>query len=196
MAGVHLEQGHRRECEEHHQFNCQEGVLDSGRNLNTAIADVGHDDDPDDTRDRRPERAVGQVGQADESERVGTGDLRQVCHHDDVGGDDAPAAHPADKRSEGTRRPGEGGAAVRFGLVQFLVGHRDHVHRDERHQDDGRRLDTGQQRAAAGDDQAEARCQRICGCGGGHSDDDAGQQSESTALEALAVYCSRRRLDG
>ncbi len=131
---------------------------------------------------------------ADEGERVGPGDLGQVGHDDDVGGDDAPAAHPADQRAERARCPGEGGAAVRLGLVQLLVGDRDHAHRDEGQQDDRRGLDAGKQRAAARDDQAQAGRQGVGGRRGRHPDDDAGDQPQRTALETFA-FNSRRGLE-
>ena len=88
-----------------------------------------------------------------EGERVGAGDLGEVRHDDDVGDDDAPAAHPAGHGAEGAGHPGEGGAAVGFGLVELAVGHRDEVHGQEGQQHDGGRLEA----SAARDDEAECR---------------------------------------
>ena len=83
-------------------------------------------------------------------------------------------------------RPGERGPAVRLGAVELLVGDGDQVHRDEGEQDDRRRLDARQDRAAARDDEPEARREAVRGGGGRGADDDARHQAERAALESLA----------
>ena len=194
VVGVHLEQRDDRQHDEHDDLDAEQPVLQPGRNLDAAITDVGHHRDPDDPGDGRPQRAVGQIRGglpaevADEGERIGARDLGQVRHHDHVGGDDAPAAEPADDGAERPRRPGERGAAVGLGLVEFLVGDRDQVHRDERDQHDGGCLDAGQQCPAAGDDEAEGGGQAVGRRRRRHADDDARHQAEGTALEALAFH--------
>ncbi|SLC72013.1 Uncharacterised protein [Mycobacteroides abscessus subsp. abscessus] len=191
---VDLDQGDHREGDQHHHLDGEQPVLQPRRYFDAPITDVGHDHDPDDARDRGPQHAVGQArGRrpaevSDKSERVGTGDLGEVGQADHVGGDDAPAAQPSDDRPEGTGGPGEGGAAVRFGLVQLLIGHRDEIHRDERDQHDRGRLDPGEQGAAAGDNQSERRGETVGGRGGGKPDHHAGQQTQRSALESLALY--------
>ena len=77
----------------------------------------------------------------EEQEHVLAGDLGEAGHDQDVGGEDAPAAEPAGLRPEGPGGPGEGRAAVGIGLVQLLVADRGEQHRDEREDDDDRRLD-------------------------------------------------------
>ena len=87
----------------------------------------------------------------EEEEDVLAGDLGQAGHDQDVGGHDAPAAHPPGLRAEGPGPPRECGATVRVGVVQLLVAVGDEQHRDEG--DDG---DDGRLEAVDGDDH-EAR---------------------------------------
>ena len=50
---------------------------------------------------------VARLSAPDQQEAVRAGDLGEVCHHDHVGGEDAPAAHPA-----GTTAPNARAAQV------------------------------------------------------------------------------------
>ena len=65
---------------------------------------------------------VGRAVVAEQLEGVEARDLRQVRHHDHVGDDDRPAAHPARARAHRLGHPREGGAAVRVGAVHVVVG--------------------------------------------------------------------------
>ena len=68
---------------------------------------------------------------SNEQEYVLAGDLGQARHDHDVGGDDAPAAHPAVFGPERPGPPGESGPAVGVGVVHLLVAVGDDEHRDE-----------------------------------------------------------------
>ena len=173
---------------QHEQLDAQQRVLHPGGDLDAAVADVGHQQDPHDARDGGPQLVVGQLVQPEQLERVRARDLREVGHHDDVGGDDAPAAHPARARPERAGGPGERGAAVGLGLVQLAVGHGDEVHRHE-----GQQHDRGRLLARDHDDQPEARRQAVGGSRGRHPDHHAGHQAQRTALQALRSGCRPRR---
>ncbi len=138
VAGVHLHQ--RRACQqaEDDHLDAQQQILELGRDLDPDPRDVGHDDDPGDPCHRHPQVGRRQAVGPNQQVAVGTGDLGEVCHHDHVCGEDAPATHPAPRRAKRPRRPGERRATVGLGLVQLLVGDRDHVHRNEREQHDDR----------------------------------------------------------
>ena len=185
--GVHLHQRDHGERDQHDQLDAQQRVLHPGGDLDAAVADVGHEQDPHDARDGGPQLVVGQLVQPEQAERVGARDLREVGHHDDVGGDDAPAAHPARARPERPGRPRERGAAIGLGLVQLAVGHGDEVHRHE-----GQQHDRGRLLARDHDDEPEARRQAVGGSRGRHADHDAGQQAQRTAFQALRPGCRPR----
>ena len=52
---------------------------------------------------------------------------------------------------------------------------------------DARRFGPGQQRAAAGDDEAQAGGEAVGGCRRGEADDDARRQPERAAFQSLAL---------
>ena len=83
---------------------------------------------------------------------------------------------------ERARRPGEGGAGVRIGLVEVLVGQRHEQHRHERDDQHGGRVDPD-----AGDrhDQAEHGGQAVARRGRRDADDDARRVADRVLLQAL-----------
>ena len=130
---------------------------------------------------------VGVVADAlgvEQLEDVLAGDLGEAGHDEDVGGDDAPAAHPSHLRVEGPRGPGEGRPAVGVGPVHLLVADRDEVHRDEGEDRHDRRLQPD------GDDHEAERGRQAVGRGRrGDADDDARDQAERAGLEPFSGAC-------
>ena len=109
MPGPDLDQRGHREHHEHDELDAQEYLLEVRRDLDAAIADIGHRNDPDDAHEQHP--AAGRVGPdgavraLDQQEHVLTRDLRQAGHDQDVSRDDAPAADPAGLRAERPASP-------------------------------------------------------------------------------------------
>src|ERR1019366_2309964 len=126
-------QSPHRQDGEHGQFNSEQGLLKVGGNLNADVADPRHGDDPGNTDQKHPRarRVVANAGRVEHIEYVLPGDLSEAGHHDNVRDNNSPAAHPANSRAEGSRRPGERGAAVGVGSVHLLEGNRDEEHRHE-----------------------------------------------------------------
>ena len=139
---------------------------------------------PTPTRSTQPlvALAADAVG-AEELEDVVAGDLGQAGHDQDVGDDDAPAAPPPGLRAEGARPPGEGGAAVRVGVVQRLVAVGDEQHRHEGDDRDDRRL----QPVDGDDDEAERGGQAVGRGGGGHARPRPRRRSRGPSLQALVA---------
>jgi hypothetical protein len=195
VAAVDLRQREQCEPDEREHLDAEQGVLEAGRDLDAAVADVGHHGDPDDPGHRAPERARREVVEAEEAVGVGACDLREVRHHDDVGDDDAPPAEPPRAGAEGPGGPGERRAAVGLRLVELGVGDRDEVHRDERHHHDQRGLHSDDAVAVLDDDDvAQARRKAVGRRRGGDTHDDAAQQAERTALETFALRLPLPRL--
>ena len=191
VAGVDLDQGDDREQGEGHKFDGEQQELQPGRHLDAPVADIGQQDDPRAADQRRPERARRKAVGAEEQKRVLPGDLREVGHHDDVGDDDAPAAHPPGPRPEGPRRPGERGAAVGVDGVELPVGVRDTEHRHERQQHHRRRLQPHR-----GGDEADRGGQAVARRGRGDPNHDTRQQPQSARLEALVLSEGLRNRHG
>ena len=159
VTGRNLDQRHDGEDHEHAGLDGEQPLLHVGRDLDAAVADVGHDREPGEADQQHPaaRRVATDAVRAEEQEDVLPGDLRQARHDQDVGGDDAPAARvPAHPWSEHPRGPGERRAAVGIRLVQLAVADRDHPHRDEREDRDDRGLDADEE-----DDEAERRRQAV-----------------------------------
>ena len=183
VTGIHLDQrGDRQYCQ-HHHLDAEQPALDGRGQFDAAVADVGHHGHPGQPHQQHPAaaRVAADAVGAEEQEAVLAGHLGQARHHQHVGGDDAPAAHPAGLRPESLGCPGEGGATVRLGLVQLLVAHRDEQDRNEGQQHHGRALQPYQRH-----DEAERGGQAVGRRGGGDADHHAGDQSERAALEALS----------
>jgi len=191
VARVHLDQGDHREGSEGEQFDGQQQELQSRRDLDTPVTDVGQRGDPHGADERRPEGARGQALRPEEQEAVLPGDLRQVRHHHDVGDDEAPAAHPADAGTERAGGPGEGRSAVGIGLVELPVGVGDAEHGHEGDQQHDGRLQSDRR-----GDEPDGRGEAVTGRCRGHADDDAGQQTQSPGLEALVLRRGQRYCHG
>ncbi len=125
----------------------------------------------------------GEAVGADQAQRVPAGDLRQAGHHDDVGGDDAPAAQPSGPRPECAGGPRKGGAAVGICLVQLPERVRDAQHRQERHDQHRWRM-----HADDAHDEAEGGGHAVGGRRRRHGDDDAGDQAECAGPQSLARW--------
>ena len=108
------------------------------------------------------------------------GDRRQVGQHDDGGGDQPPASHPADPRAEGPRGPREGGPGVGHCVVQFAVAEGHQQHGDEAHEEDRRQL-----HPHLGDGGPQGGGQRVGGRDAGHPDHDGADQPHRPGLQAL-----------
>ncbi len=182
VPDAHSDQGDRGEDDEDEDLHRKEDPLDAGRQLDAAVADVGEQDDEEDAHEEHPlaRRVVTDPPGVEEQEAVLAGHLRQAGHDEHVGRDDAPAAEPADPRTERPGAPREGGAAVRVGLVELAV-----ADRDEEHGHEGQHHDGGRQDADGDDDQAEGRRQAVGGGGRGHPDDNARHEAQGIRLEAL-----------
>ena len=174
-----------REHGEHDDLDRQQHLLDVGRDLDADVADPGHQDDPDDADEQDPatRRVATDAVCADEQEEVLPGNLREAGHDQDVGGENAPATHPAGLRPEGLGTPGERCATVGLASVQFLVSERDEEDRDERENDDDDRLGAGQH-----GHEAQRRREAVGRRGRGDADDDARDEAERTALEPLVEH--------
>ena len=188
---VHLDERHEREDAQDDHLGAEQEPLRLGRRLDADVADPGHDHDPEHAEGERPPLAVREAVGAEQVERVLAGDLGQVRHHDHVGGDDAPAAHPAQVRPHRPRHPREGGAAVGVGPVQVVVGRGDEEHRHEREQHDRRRL-----QADDGHDEPEAGREAVAGRGRRDADDDARDEAERPGLQPLLARVVLERVDG
>lgn len=182
VAGVDLDQGGDGEQQQYGHLDEQEPPLNGGRDLDADVADRGHDADPDDTREGGPHPAFREGVVAQEPEAVDAGDLGEVRHDDDVGDDDAPAAHPAGARAEGAGRPGEGGPAVGVARVEFLVGVRDQQHRDEGQHRDDRGLQSDPRH-----DQPQRGREAVRRGGGRQADGNGGEQSQGTGFEPFST---------
>ena len=160
----------------------EEGFLEVGRHLDPHVADGRHGHDPEDADQEDPAAAgvrADRVG-VEQEEHVLTGDLGQAGHDQDVGGDDGPTAPPTGLGSEGPDPPGEGGPAVRVGVVHLLVAVGDEEHGDEGEDGDDRRLETD-----GGDHEAKGGGQAVGRCRGGDADHRARDQSERSRFETL-----------
>ena len=182
MAGVHLDQRDHREHAQDRDLRREQPDLGLGVQFDADHADPGHREDEDHPEDRRPELRGGRPIGAEEQEHVAAGDGGEAGHDDQVRDDHAPAAHPAGRRPEGSRRPAEGRATVRIDPVQVLVGRCDEVHRNERDQEDGGRV----QPHCGGHDPETGR-QAVARRGRGHADHDGGRQPDRTSLEPFRV---------
>ena len=182
VARVDLDEGDDREQREREDLGAEQPDLRARRQLDAVDADRGHDHDPDHADERDRERRVGRALPADQQEAVEAGDLRQVRHHDDVGDDDRPAAHPAPRRAHRARHPRERRAAVRVGAVHVVVRRRDEQHRQEGEDQDRRRLQPDR-----GHDEREHRGERVAGRGRGDADHDARDEPERVRLQALLL---------
>ena len=183
VAGADLDQRGDRQHQQHDDLDAEQGLLEVGRDLDAAVADVGHQDDPDDADQQHP--AAGRVGAdavgVEQQEDVLPGDLGQAGHDQDVGGDDGPAAGPAGRRAERPGGPGERGAAVRVGLVQLAVADRG---RAASARTPGRRLH-GRLQADGHDDEAQRGREAVGRRDRRGRDHGAGDQPERTGFEAL-----------
>ena len=192
---AHLHECPHREDEQHRELDPEQRLLEVGRHLDTDVADHRHDHDPQDADQQHP--STGGVGTdpvgPEQQEDVLPGDLGQAGHHQYVGGDDGPPAHPAGLGTEGPHPPGEGRPAVRVGVVHLLVAVGDEQHRHEGEHRDRRGLQSDRHH-----DEAEGRRQAVGGGGGGDADHRAGDQAERTRLEslvlALGYRCAHRGL--
>ena len=182
MPGADPDQGHHREHQQHQDLDRQQHPLQPGRDLNAAVADVGHGDDPQHADQKHPAagRFRADAVRPEQQEHVLAGDLGQAGHDQDVGRDDGPAARPAGLGPERPGGPGERGAAVGVGLVQLAV-----ADRGEQHGHEGHHGHDGRAEADHGHDEAQGGGEAVCGGRRRHAHDDAGDQPEGPGLEAL-----------
>ena len=184
VTAEHPDEGRDRHDQQHDELDGQQRLLEVGRDLDAAVADIGHRGDPQDPDQQHPaaggvaaDRAVRAL---DEEEHVLPGHLGQAGHDQDVGRQDGPAAGPAGFRPERPRGPDEGGPAVGIGLVQLAEADRAQEHRHERQHGDER----GFQPDGA-DHEKQRRGQAVGRGGRGHADDHAGHQAQGAGLEPL-----------
>ena len=182
VVHVNRDQGDDGEDHQRHELHAEQVPLGARRELDPAIADPGHDDDPGDPDDRHPERRG--CGPAEQLEGVVAGDRGEARHHEHVGDDDRPAALPAEPRAHRPGHPGERRAAVRVGAVHVVVGRRDARHREERDEDHGRRL---QPQTADRGDEAQRGREAVARRGRGDADDDVGDERDRVLLQALVL---------
>ena len=133
ISGSDLHERHDREHEQHHDLDCEQKALQYRRYLDAPIADVGHEDYPDDTHEEHPVSSLrwSRSSRVEQQEDVLPCDLGEARHDQDVGGDDRPSPVPTRLRAEGARRPRERRPAVGVGLVHLAVADRDEKHRYE-----------------------------------------------------------------
>ncbi len=182
MTIAHAHQGYHGQDEQHDDLDAEQGALQPGRDLDAAVADVGHRDDPQHPDEQYP--GAGRVRSdalgPEEQEHVLPRHLRQAGHDEDVGRDDAPPAGPARPRAERAGGPGERGAAVRVGLVQLAVADGGEQHRDE-----GQDRHDGRLQADGQNDKPEGGRQAVRRGGRRHAHHDAGHEPKSAGLEAF-----------
>jgi len=175
VTGCDPDQRPGGEHREHDQLNREQHLLEARGQLDAAVADVGHRRDPQHADEQHPP-AAGVATDAfgvEQQKDVLAGDLRQARHHQQVGGDDAPPAHPPGAGPEGAGGPGEGDPAIRHRLVQLgkTDGH-------EQDRDEGNDDDHGGLQADSGDDETQRGGQAVGRRRRGDPDHGAGDQPE------------------
>jgi hypothetical protein len=100
MAAVDLDERDHREQPEDEDLGAEQRLLDARRELDAAVADPGHQRDPQDRGDDDRGFGFAEFGEAEELEGVDRRDVRQRGHHDQVREEDRPAVHPARHRTE------------------------------------------------------------------------------------------------
>ena len=185
MAAVDLDERHHREQPEDEDLGAEQELLDARRELDAAVADPGHDRDPQHRGDDDRRFGFAEFGEAEELEGVDRRDRRQRGHHDHVGEEDRPAVHPARHRAERARDPRERRARVGVGAVEVFVGRGDQQHRDERHEHHRGRVHAD---ALDGDDEPQRRRQRVGRRRGGDPDHDVGEVADRVFLQALVHH--------
>ena len=178
---VDLDQGDHDERRQRDDLETQEERLDASGELDAAVADPRHQNDPDHRTDDQDSR----VGMAvKEQERVLARDHRQRRHHDDVRQEDRPAVDPPKLRAECARDPSKRGAGVGVREVEEPIADGDEQHRNERHEQHGGRV-----RADAGDchDEPERGGEAVSGRHRSGRDDQVLDVADRVALEPLGA---------
>ena len=186
------QRGHRHH-HQHDDFDREQDPLEPGRQLDAAVADVGHRDDPQDPDQQHPAaRGVGPIelfGPWNRKNRYCPATWARLPMTSRSAATVAqPPAQPADGPNALVPQM-EGGAAVRVGLVQLAEADRAQQHRHEREHRDQRRLQPD-----GGDDEEQRGGQAVGGRRGSDSDDDARRQAERTGLEPLVPLLFHRLL--
>ncbi len=190
VVDVDGDQCDHAEDDERDELHPQQELLRARRQLDPAPADPGHHDDPHHADDRRIEGAGCRAGQAEQLKAVDAGDLGEVGHHDDVGDDDRPAAHPAQRRAHRAGDPRERRAAVGVRAVHVVVGQRDAEHREEGDEHDRRARESD---ASGQRDEPEHRRERVGRGGRRDADHDVGDEADRVRLQPLLVGLARGR---
>ena len=175
VARRHLDQRDRGEHREHRDLDAQQDLLRQRGDLDASVADVGHYKDPQDTDEQHPaaRRIAADAVCVEQQEAVLPRDLRETRHHDDVRGDDAPAAEPADVRTEHSGAPGERRPAVGLCAVELAVADGDQQHRDEREHHDQGCLQPDER-----DDETQRRREAVSRCDGSNTDNSCREQTQ------------------
>ena len=163
---IHPRQGHDGEQDERPDLGDDHNVLDAGRDLGADNAQGRHRDDDDDGEQRNRQLRAGEAVETQEHVGVAGRHVGQGPHDQDTRDADGPAPDPSQIRSHRPRHPRERRAAVLVGAVHVVERGCDEEHRDERGQQDSRRL-----HADGHDDQPDDRRQRVGRCRRGYTDD-------------------------
>ena len=185
MFSVDLHQCHHGEETENRDLGAEQELLDTCRELDAAIANPGHQRDPQDRGSDDGTFRVGGRFPAKELVAVHRRYLSERGHHDHVGQEDRPAVDPAGCWTQSACRPRERGARVRVGAVQIFVGSCDQQHRHERDEQHRGRVHAN---PAHGDDHPERRRQRVGRRRRGHADHDVRQVADRVFLQPLVHH--------
>ena len=126
-------------------------------------------------------RVVSDSPGAEEEKAVLARDLGQAGHHQHIGNDDGPAAHPRCVGSESPCRPGECRTTVGVDLVELLVAQCGEQHRHEGEDHDHRGL-----QADGNHHQSQGCGEAVGGSGRGDGDHNAGDHAQRTGLQPFA----------